>query len=61
MSRHPELLLTEDCHQVDFYITGHDHNQQHWAWGAGAGQRVEHVIAGAGGKSGYEQEADHVK
>jgi len=42
---------------VDFYLTGHDHNQQHWVEKAHP-DRLEHIITGAGGKSRYNQHDD---
>jgi len=39
---------------VDFYLTGHDHNQQHWTErGNPAG--IDHIVTGAGGESEYHQ------
>ena len=46
---------------ADFYLSGHDHNQQHWVARDTRGTRgTEHVTAGAGGKDAYGPEADHV-
>ena len=49
---------------ADFYLSGHDHNQQHWVARETRGTRgtrgTEHVTAGAGGKDAYGPEAEHV-
>ena len=42
---------------VDFYMSGHDHNQQHWVE-KDHPTRLEHIITGAGGKSRYHQHDD---
>ena len=46
--------------KVDFYLSGHDHNQQHWAARSGAREHVEHVTTGAGGESQYDQWSTNV-
>ena len=46
-------------HSVDFYITGHDHNQQHWVEKENT-DGVEHVITGAGGQNRYNFNEDYV-
>ena len=49
---------------ADFYLSGHDHNQQHWVARETRETRgtrgTEHVTAGAGGKDAYGPEAEHV-
>jgi len=42
---------------VDYYLTGHDHNQQHWVE-RDHPTRLEHIVTGAGGKSRYHQHDD---
>jgi len=44
---------------VDFYITGHDHNQQHWVERDNAAG-IDHVTTGAGGKERYHSHEDSV-
>ena len=39
---------------VDFYLSGHDHNQQHWVEKRDA-SGPEHITTGAGGESRYPQ------
>ena len=49
-----ELLLPVMKNQsVDYYVTGHDHNMQHWVEKDNPHGGLEHVISGAGGKSRY--------
>lgn len=45
---------------VDFYVTGHDHNQQHWVT-RGDASEIEHVVTGAGGMSRYHKNDDNVR
>jgi len=45
---------------VDFYLTGHDHNQQHWVK-KGDASAVEHVVTGAGGQNRYHKNDDNVE
>ena len=46
-----ELLLPVMKNQsVDYYVSGHDHNMQHWVERDNLGG-VEHVTSGAGGKT----------
>jgi hypothetical protein len=42
-------------YNTDVFVSGHDHNQQHWQDGT---PDVDHVITGAGGRTlyGYEEE-----
>jgi len=54
--RRKVLPILKD-NDVDFYLTGHDHNQQHWVE-KDHPTRLEHIIAGAGGKSRYHQHDD---
>ena len=44
---------------VDFYITGHDHNQQHWVERNNSGG-IDHVITGAGGKNKKPKDEKHL-
>ena len=40
-----QVLPIMKAHNVDFYITGHDHNQQHWTTrGNSAG--IDHIVTG---------------
>jgi len=49
-----KILPIMKRHNVDFYLTGHDHNQQHWVVrGNSAG--IDHIVTGAGGHSEYHQ------
>ena len=41
-------------HNVDFYLTGHDHNLQHWIT-RGDPSGLEHITTGAGGESEYHK------
>jgi len=52
-----EVLPIMKGNNVDFYVTGHDHNQQHWVE-RGNSKGVEHITTGAGGKSRYHQHSD---
>merc|ERR1712013_93300 len=54
--RRKVLPILKD-NDVDFYLTGHDHNQQHWVE-KDHPTRLEHIITGAGGKSRYYQQDD---
>lgn len=41
------------------YLTGHDHNLQHWRKKDNPAD-IDHIITGAGGKNSYGRDEDHV-
>lgn len=57
-TRHKVLPILKE-HSVDLYVTGHDHNLQHWMDATGKG--IDHVLVGAGGRHLYHREEDHVQ
>ena len=44
-----KVLPIMKTHNVDFYLTGHDHNQQHWVT-KGDPRGIEHITTGEGEK-----------
>jgi hypothetical protein len=52
-----QVLPIMKAHNVDFYLTGHDHNLQHWTT-RGNPSGIDHIITGAGGESEYKK-SDH--
>ena len=73
-SMREQILPTMKAHNVDFYLTGHDHNLQHWRKKDNPAD-VDHIITGkasfnpaclqtsfpgAGGKNSYGRDEDHV-
>ena len=55
-----KVLPIMKMHNVDFYLTGHDHNQQHWVT-KGYPRGIEHITTGAGGESEYSQYGHNVR
>ena len=47
-------------YSVDFYISGHDHNLQHWVTKGNSGG-VEHITTGAGGANKYSIKNKNVR
>jgi len=58
-STRQQILPIMRRHNVDFYLTGHDHNLQHWRT-KGDFADVEHIVTGAGGKNAYSRNEEHV-
>merc|ERR1711936_670721 len=46
-----QILPVMKKYDADIYLSGHDHNQQHWQ--VDGNPDIEHIITGAGGKSRY--------
>ena len=55
-----KVLPIMEANNVDFYLSGHDHNQQHWVT-KGNSRGIEHITTGAGGKSLYSQDNENVR
>jgi len=53
------ILSIMKNYDVDFYLSGHDHNLQHWVQQGGV-RGIDHVTSGAGGKSEYDIEGGHL-
>ena len=47
-------------HSVDFYLSGHDHNLQHWVTKDNS-RGVEHITTGAGGANRYSKKDRNVR
>ena len=54
------VLPIMKSYDVDFYITGHDHNLQHWVT-RGDPSGLEHITSGAGGKSEYQKDDENAE
>ena len=55
-----KILPIMKRNNVDFYLTGHDHNQQHWVT-KGDPRGIEHITTGAGGESQYAKYNHNVR
>ena len=55
-----KILPIMKKHKVDFYVSGHDHNLQHWTKMFNPGD-IEHITTGGGGKSEYSMHGHNVR
>ena len=55
-----EVLPIMKANNVDFYLSGHDHNQQHWVTRSDP-TGIEHITTGAGGRSLYGEDDENVR
>ena len=54
-----KILKVMQKHNADIYLSGHDHNHQHWQK-AGTID-IDHILTGAGGKKLYHRNDKHKK
>ena len=52
-----QILKKMERHHADIYLSGHDHNHQHWQKARAID--IDHIITGAGGKHLYKKRPQH--
>jgi len=58
-STQDEIEPILNAQNVDFYLSGHDHNLQHWST-RGDPSAPDHIVTGAGGQNAYGKSDSHV-